>query len=59
MLARFVLVQLADFVAGFAVKNEALHVVADADEEVAAGRKPKALSRALRDGVMRWHARDT
>jgi hypothetical protein len=39
VLGGLVLVQLADFVTGFAIENKALHVVANTHEEVAAGGK--------------------
>jgi hypothetical protein len=39
MLGGLVLVQFADFITGFTVKNEAFHVVADTHEEIATGGK--------------------
>jgi hypothetical protein len=39
VLGGLVLIQFSNFIAGFAVKNEALHIVAHAHKEVAAGGK--------------------
>jgi hypothetical protein len=47
VLRGLVLIQLSDFITSFSIKNETLHVVANADEEVAAGRKPDKFSQGF------------